>query len=206
VKSHLSPSEIVDFAEGTLASARASHVETCPACAQTANELRAALHGALSAKDDVPEPSPLFWDHLSSRVQEAITSGAPAPPSWWSWWSWWLPRVRILAPLATFALVVVVLTMTLPRGAARPHESAKPGAPSAVSEVDRPVDPSLDPVTGEAWDVLAAAAADLEWEAAHEAGMGVHPAAIDGAVQQLAPEELSELAKLLQTELKRSSD
>jgi hypothetical protein len=200
VNRHLSPSEIVDFAEGTLGSARASHVDTCSACAGAADELRAALHGALSAKDDIPEPSPLFWDHLSSRVQEGITSGGSSP------WSWWLPGARTLAPLATFALVVAVLTMTLPRGTGRPHESSKPAAPSPVTEIDRPLDQSLDSATGEAWDVLAAAAADLEWDAAHEAGMGVHPATIDRAVQQLAPEELTELARLLQTELKRSSD
>ena len=202
MKNHLSPSELVDLAEGTLAGARASHVDTCPPCAAAANQLRAALHGALSAKDDVPEPSPLFWDHLSSRVQDAIASGAVSPSPWWR------PTARTLAPLAAFALVVVVLTMMLPRGAGHPedpHHRSAAASPGTV-DIDRPFDPSLDATTGEAWNVLTAAAADLEWDAAHEAGMAVHPAAIDRAVQQLAPEELNELGKLLQTELKRSSN
>ena len=202
MKSHLSPSELVDFAEGALAGARASHVEGCPSCAAAAGELRAALRGVLSAKDDVPEPSPLFWDHLSSRVQEAVANGAPAPSPWWRL------SARTFAPLATFALVVVVLTMTLSPNAGRSADPIAPsGAPSAVTvEIDRPPDPSLDSTSGEAWDVLTAAAADLEWDAAYEAGMGVHPAAIDRAVQQMAPDELHELAKLLQTELKRSGN
>jgi len=202
VNSHLSPSELVDVAEGTLAGARAFHVDACATCAAAANELRAALRGALSAKDDVPEPSPLFWNHLSSRVQDAIASGAASPSPWWG------STVRTLAPLATLALVVVVLTMMLPRGAARPDNPVSRIAASSPAnvEIDRPFDPSLDATTSDAWAVLTAAAADLEWDSAHEAGMAVHPAAIDRAVQQLAPEELTELGKLLQTELKRSSN
>ena len=202
MKTHLSPSELVDFAEGTLAAVRAAHVDSCRACAAAAGELRATLHGARSAREDVPEPSPLFWDHLSSRVQDGIVNGTPARSSWW------MPGARTLAPLATFALVVAVLTMMLPRGSER-STASRTGVgtpPSVAVDGDRPLDLSVDSAAGDAWDVLTAAAADLEWEAAHEAGMAVHPAAIDRAVQQLAPEELAELGKLLQSELKRSGD
>jgi hypothetical protein len=200
VNHHLSASELVDLAERTLASDRAAHVDTCPSCAAAGRDLRATLHGALSAREEVPEPSPLFWDHLSSRVQHAIVHDAPSPASWWA------AGPRTLAPLATFALVVLVLTMMLPRHVQR-STSPVGGTPSAaIVDTDRPFDPALDSTTADAWEMLTAAAADLEWDAAHEAGMAVHPAAIDRAVQQLAPDELTELGRLLQTELKRSGD
>lgn len=201
MNSHLSASELVDLAESTLPLDRADHVDTCPSCAAAARDLRATLHGAQTAREEVPEPSPLFWDHLSSRVQHAIVHDAPSASSWWA------AGPRTLAPLATFALVVLVLTMMLPRHVQRSTSSIGGTLPSAVIvDPDRPFDPALDSTTAEAWEMLTAAAADLEWDAAHEAGMGVHPAAIDRAVQQLAPDELTELGRLLQTELKRSSD
>jgi hypothetical protein len=202
VKSHLSPSELVDVAEGAIDGDRAAHVSQCSVCAAAAADLRAALHGAQSARDEVPEPSPLFWDHLSSRVQQALVNDSPPRSSWWA------PGLRTLAPLAAFALVVIVLTMMLPRQSPRPGISTASDvtSPALGADADRPFDPAVDATTADAWDVLTAAAADLEWDAAQEAGMAVHPAAIDRAVQQLAPEELAELGKLLQSELKRSGD
>ena len=199
---HLAPSELVDFAEGTLSSGRIAHVDTCPACAAAARELRATLHGALAAKDEIPEPSPLFWAHLSSRVQDAIVSQTPSRAAWW------LPSPRTLVPLAAFALVVAVLTTMLPRHTERSNapNAGVPASTAAGVDIDRPFDPALDATTANAWDVLTSAAADLEYDAAQEAGMAVHPAAFDRAVQQLGREELTELGKLLQTELKRSSN
>jgi hypothetical protein len=54
--------------------------------------------------------------------------------------------------------------------------------------------------------VLTAAAADLELEEAHAAGLSVQPSAIDRAVQRLTADELNELGRLLQSELKRASN
>ena len=63
-----------------------------------------------------------------------------------------------------------------------------------------------DPDNAEVWAVLTTAASSVEFEAAHDAGMHVHPAAIDHAVQDLSAAELTELGRLLQAELKRSSN
>ena len=41
---------------------------------------------------------------------------------------------------------------------------------------------------------------------AHEAGVGVSGSAIDGAVQRMSPEELTELGRLLQSQLRGSGD
>jgi hypothetical protein len=54
--------------------------------------------------------------------------------------------------------------------------------------------------------VLTPAAADVEWDNAHEPTLAVAPASVDRAVQQLSAAELTELGRLLQTELKRYSD
>ena len=63
-----------------------------------------------------------------------------------------------------------------------------------------------DADNAEVWAVLTAAASDVEFEDAHDAGMHVLPAAIEHAVQDLSAAELTELGRLLQSELKRSSN
>jgi DNA-binding GntR family transcriptional regulator len=63
-----------------------------------------------------------------------------------------------------------------------------------------------DADNAEVWSVLTSAASSVEFEDAHDAGMHVYPAAIDHAVQDLSPAELTELGRLLQAELKRSSN
>jgi hypothetical protein len=57
-----------------------------------------------------------------------------------------------------------------------------------------------------AWAVLTAAAADLHFDEARDAGIDVPSAAVDRAVTQLTRDELSELGRLLQSELKGSSN
>jgi hypothetical protein len=193
---HLSPSELVDFAEGTLTPARAAHAETCEACGAAAGNLRETLARAAGASPDVPEPSPLFWDHLSARVRDGIASETPAArgSSWHG--------LRALAPLAALGIVVAVLSVTMkPRDAAVPVREAT----TAGAVADHELEPMIDANSSEAWDVLTAAAADLEWDEAHEAGMSVPPAAVDRAVQRLSAAEMNELGRLLQSELRRGS-
>src|SRR6476469_3139983 len=69
---HLNTDELVDIAEGTRTEAAAPHLASCEPCRAQLCELRAMI---AAAKDvDVPEPSPLFWDHLSARVSEAVAA------------------------------------------------------------------------------------------------------------------------------------
>jgi hypothetical protein len=201
---HLSDAELVDAAEGTVAPARAAHVEQCASCTATVGRLGATLKAA-AVDRDVPEPSPLFWDHLSARVQDAIAADPRPEPAPFVW----LGGIRRLAPLAAIAVIVAALWSPLStRWRPRP-DAALPGVSVApvTSSVDheQPLD-AFDPKTSEVWDVLTAAAADLELDAAHEAGMAVQPAAIDRAVQGLNADELHELGRLLQTELRRAGN
>ena len=62
----------------------------------------------------------------------------------------------------------------------------------------------LDARDSEVWAVLSSAAEDVELEAAHDAGMHVYPATIDRAVQRMSQAELTELGRLLQSELTHS--
>src|SRR4051812_50015291 len=84
---HLSAAELVDYAEDALDVARAAHLDVCAVCRRRGDELRASLQQLSSVKSDVPEPSPLFWDHLSARVQHGIDTaggGSGVLSAWWA--------------------------------------------------------------------------------------------------------------------------
>jgi len=194
---HLSPSELVDLVEGTLDAARAAHAQRCEACRVSAEELRRTLElGTTHA--DVPEPSPLFWEHLSARVRDAVAAEPPPQRGWMSW----RPAFAATAAIAVVAIAAGSLLM-------RPEPVAVTPAPStvsvSVSGLEPAVDLTIDSNTA-VWEVLTAAAADLELEDARDAGMSLQPAAIDRAVQRLNADELTELGRLLQSELGRSGE
>jgi hypothetical protein len=192
---HLSPSELVDLVEGTLDTARASHAERCESCARSSAELRRTVQNAAEAAD-VPEPSPLFWEHFSTRVREAIAQ-EPAPVRGWIAW-----RSAYLAIAAVSVVVIAGGSLMMRRAPVLP---APAPLAAGVTGSEPAFDVALDTNT-DVWEVLTAAAADLEWDEAREAGMGLQPAAIDRAVQRLSADELNELGRLLQSELKRASN
>ena len=111
---HLTPEELIDFAEGTRAEAAAPHLQSCEVCRHHIVALRATMSAA--ADVDVPEPSPLFWDHLSQRVHEAVAAeeapGARFPglsgfPAWvgalaGSWRAWAVAGVAAAVMLSLY--------------------------------------------------------------------------------------------------------
>src|SRR5687767_6494410 len=86
---HLSSQEFVNALEGKgrlLPAPRQAHLDGCEGCRAQVAELRALLEDAGHAAD-VPEPSPLFWDHFQVRVLTAVQSeGQPARYVWWRDW------------------------------------------------------------------------------------------------------------------------
>ena len=56
----------------------------------------------------------------------------------------------------------------------------------------------------QAWKVVRAAADGLPWEDVQAAGIAARPGAAEGVVMELTAEERAELAKLLESEMKRS--
>jgi hypothetical protein len=206
---HPSDAEIVDLVEdaGTLEPRRAAHVETCAACRAQADALRGVLRQAASV--DVPEPSPLFWKHLSDRVRAGVAAEEAEAAADAARWEWKSLRGR-LVPLAVAAALFLAVYGGLELMPIGPHE----GHPASVV-ADRTATPAPVPArsegtpdaeNAEVWAVLTAAASGVALEDAHDAGMHVHPAAIDHAVQDLSAAELNELGRLLQSELKRSSN
>jgi hypothetical protein len=197
--SHLSPAEFIDLADGRLASDRTAHAAACAACRAQADEVRDALQYVETA-GDVPEPSPLFWDHLSARVREAV-SATPARTLFGFDIGGLRPAITSLA-----ALVLVVSAVFLAREWRTERASPAVTPAPVTAEADAPFEPTLDPSHAAAWAVLTAAAADLQLDDARKAGIDVPSAAVDRAVTELSRDELSELGRLLQSELKRSSN
>ena len=189
---HLSDSDFIDVAEGRLGADRSSHLERCERCRAQASDVRAALQAATAV--DVPEPSPLFWTHLSARVREAIAT-EPVPHE-----SRWRRPIAALAWAAAIVLVTVVTLRELPR----PVAPEAPPPPESVASTplgqDAPVDVAP---TDAAWALLGAAASHMELDDAHEAGLTVRPSAVDKALLDLTPAERDALGHLLQDELKR---
>ena len=185
--SHLSPSEFVDLVDGALAPARAAHLERCEACREQASAIRRAVESAESV--DVPEPSPLFWDHLSARVRAEIDDAPVARTPWWR-------RSTAMLAWATAAMLIVAVAIRqAPRRAEPPADAPLAAAETAPERPDAP-----DP----AWDLLVSAAGDLQIEEAHAVGFGVRAATLDSAVLELTPAEREELGRLLRAELKHS--
>jgi hypothetical protein len=94
--SHLSRDERLLALDGALEAARQAHVASCPACRADVEGLGTVLARVRAV--DVPEPSPLFWDHLAARVGDAIAR-EPAPSMAGGWW----------APRLTWAAVAVLV-------------------------------------------------------------------------------------------------
>jgi hypothetical protein len=193
---HLSEAEFVDLLDETLAPARTAHLDRCAACREQAAALGALLRDAAAV--EIPEPSPLFWDHLQSRVREAVDAEPVHAAAGWSW-----SGLR-LVPLG----VVVALLLAVAIGSSfRERCCGSPSAPVTAAIYapmpDPGVDATIDPADADVWDVLTSAAAIDE---ANGAGIRAQPAAVDHAVQRLSSAELTELGRLLQAELKRSSN
>jgi hypothetical protein len=211
---HLHSDELIDLAEGTRPESSAPHLQSCEMCRRQLAEARAMMKTVAEVK--VPEPSPLFWNHFSARVHEAITAvGAPRRLGWpavgsWSrlmWPLWPLRPLSPLSPLSVGACVALLVAVTLLTGrlAGPPRgETAAPESASAVAETGAPAelvalpdDPSLD--------LVADLTEDMDWDRAREVGFAPRQDAVERAVGQLSDVERRELQRLLQRELRRSN-
>jgi hypothetical protein len=191
---HLHPEELIDLADGARAEASAPHLQTCEGCRRQLAELRAVMRAA--AQVDVPEPSPLFWDHFSARVRDAVAVGGPPRRAPWLGLS--------AAVCAAVIIAVVTLRVGHAPGVAAPSAPAASLAPAErdVADADLaafPDDPSLD--------LVADLAAQVDWDAAGAPGfdtpLETHEDAADNAVGQLTAVERGELQRLLKQELTR---
>lgn len=180
---HLTADELVDALDDALEAGRQAHLEACESCRQQVVELGATLGATRDV--EVPEPSPLYWEHLSRRVRTAIDAEPPTAGGGRGWLRW-----PVLAPVAALALLVMALAVSLPREA--PIARAV-----AINE-------AADTAVEDSFAVVADLVGDLDWDTAVSAGLIVSPGAADRAVLDLTALEQRELARLLQAELTRA--
>ncbi len=84
---HLTPDEQIDSLEGTLGPDRAAHLDVCGTCRDDVARLRETFDAA--RRVDVPEPSPLFWQHQAARISELVAGESiQRPRSAWTYAAW----------------------------------------------------------------------------------------------------------------------
>jgi hypothetical protein len=203
----LGPDEFVDLLEGQLPAARAAHVEACPACRERFAWLQGTLRDVIDAP--VPEPSPLFWDHLAARVRRAV-DGEAAPHAPGRWW-----QLPVLAPALGLAALVATLVATIgrvpttlgdpaPRRAADLAKAVAGGPGDTLADVEVPdVTTAIGPlaVPEVPIDVVTTLVAGLDWDDLSAAGLTVAPGVADAAIEALAADERAALVRALQAAL-----
>lgn len=188
---HLTPRELIEAAEHSAPPARMTHVEDCQACASAVAELRAALGEARLAAD-VPEPSPLFWDHFSARVKEA-TSAEPVPHARW-WAGVWRPVVAV----ASLAAVAVVGWSVLVTPVAVDVPDVGTEASLELPGIDDvPELPDGWEVDTEAWAAVTSVAGQIGVDSVRT----LVPPSGAGLLEDLNARELQEFARLLRAEM-----
>jgi len=195
--SHLSHDQLMALVEDQLTAALPPqvrrHVEGCAACQSEAAELRAlVIH---IREEPGGAPSPLFWDHFAARVADAIRDEAPEGEVRVRGWNF---AGRTAAWTAVAATVLLGSTMVAWR--ATLHAPAAAGIAAGTDDSLRGDDLEEDP----AWKVVRAAADGLPWEDVQAAGIAARPGSAESVVVEMTPEERAELARLLESELKRS--
>jgi hypothetical protein len=208
---HLTPALLVDLAEGIKAEHSVPHLARCDACRRALADLRATMVDVAGPRNpenggsDVPEPSPLFWDHLSSRVREAVAEqDAHGRVRWFEAW----PSPLVALPILTAAAAATVLAVVTLH---------KPTVPNPIPATPLPILqsallPSLPPLEplGAPDDPALALMSDygtsLGWDDLREEMAGVsHAGGIDEAVVTLSTEERQELQRLLEEEMTQPS-
>jgi hypothetical protein len=201
---HVNAAELVDIAEGTRLESSVPHLAACERCRAELRHLRAMM----SAVQDlaVPEPSPLFWDHLSSRVSEAVAAeAAGAPPArlggWRSVIDVALARLKGSRPfVASVAAAAVLIVVALSSRAPAPVRVP----PSVVSVADAGIDVLSDLTSDDdaSLTLVASLTDDQDLDTVREAGLAPRGTA-DHAVAHMSDGELRELGRLLKEALAR---
>jgi hypothetical protein len=207
---HLTPDEFVDLAEGARDDASTPHLDVCDVCREQLADLRAMIAVGPAALRSVPEPSPLFWDHLSARVHGAV-DGEELPVRASRFDRWWLPLAapRLAIGAVACALIVAIVaafgsrvvapgtrTPVAPPPSAQPVEIVQNGQIAPPALLGSPDDPSLS--------LVADYGRTLDWDELREQmAVSAHTGGMDATAGDLNGEERQELQRLLKEELAR---
>jgi hypothetical protein len=183
---HLTRDERLQALEDGLAPRRRRHLERCAVCRADVDALDDVLRAVRATQ--VPEPSPLFWDHFSSRVRDAVAlEPTPIRP-------WWKPvRRPRLVSLSAAALVVVLVALgwVARRGATEtPIETSVAGVAAGEPDPDAAA-------TDEEWGLLLSVADDSAWSDDEGLAWSSRPGQSELTVSDLTAEEQAALVSLL---------
>ena len=185
---HLSPGAFVDLLDGTVADTAVSHLASCTSCRHQLAQLRSTRQAASEA--GVPEPSPLFWTHLSARVRAAVAEEPARPALWWRReWSW---RIAGLASVAAAAVALAAVLLQAPDITPAQESPAAQSALLPTAGVLRQTPPADDESFGFVADLMG----DLDWDAVSELGLTGRGGA-DRVVAEMDNGERVELQRLL---------
>jgi hypothetical protein len=150
---------------------------------------------APTVRPGVPEPSPLFWEHLSSRVSDAVEAAGPVGRPVSVFRRFVFP-VAALAAAAALVFAVAVSRRTAPAPAAAQGDAA--------ALVPAPAEPQslLVDADDESLGFLADLAHEIDLDPTLATGLTREDAA-DHAISHLSEGELRELVELLKAELPR---
>jgi hypothetical protein len=147
---------------------------------------------------EVPEPSPLFWDHLSSRVHDAL-AGEPVPSSGWvgrligSW---------LGGLVAVAALLIIAVTVSVRHGGI--DNAGAPAQPVQAKAQNYDVAMAIESLPNDdAWSVMGELASEIDFDQA-AAGLTVSPGTVDRAVSDLSADEQRAAIALLRDEIRKS--
>ncbi len=193
---HLTPDELVDGVDGTLASDRRAHLDACAECRRHADDVRLTLQAV--QQSEVPEPSPLFWTHFADRVRGAMADeAAPAAAGLPAWAGW-----RVAVPLAALALLVAALINAVPREPQAPAVTPVALADGSMDNSD-PGSPAEDAAVDDvSWQLFSDLAEDVVLDEESHGGFLVS-GSVERAAADLDPAERAELLRLLRAELGR---
>jgi hypothetical protein len=189
---HMTREDLLARLDGAaLTPAAEDHLRRCARCRDEVASFEAILHRMCEA--DAPEPSPLFWDHLASRVRTAVAQepgpsrGARARLAW----RWWAPASGLAAAVTALLLAVVAPVPPL-----APEELLPDPAPTVLVT-------AADEGPSDAWELVVELAVNEGWEDTE--GLWPAPASAELAATELPAEDQARLMQLLSDELTRSS-
>jgi hypothetical protein len=206
---HLKPDQLIDLAEGGQGEG-AAHLRSCETCRAEVAALTAVMASAASV--EVPDPSPLFWNHLSGRVREGIAAEGSTVRGW-GWATAWRPSWSSAALAGVAAAVAIAIFVTAPRGwspLGTISTISTTSTISPISPVSMPADTAAEFVLqplGAADDPSLTLVADLTGEldadAMAETGWANHAGGVEEAVANLTDDERVELHRLLKEALEK---
>ncbi|MPY87251.1 MAG: hypothetical protein GEU99_04955 [Luteitalea sp.] len=199
---HLSHAELVDLVEGVLPTKRVAHVDACARCRAEGEALARVTTEMRSV--EMPEPSPLFWQHLGAQIRDALDR-EPQPDTVDPLHARPRPGWRMLP--AALALAAVVAAGLWWLAASRSSGLAETSAPHVVDS-ESPHPPALiKPASRDAgWELMLAIAEQHDPLDDEDLGIAIAPGTAERAVLDLAPDEQRELMGLLREAIENRAE